>query len=266
MVGKIPVIVKLKDQLSVKGKGGETLYGFLLSSIAEVDEEFASYLHNFRGIKPISISPIFPLSSNFEVRNGRMYLKDKSEFKFIVNSLNMQTTEVLIKTLANVERKKTMKIGNAKCTIKKICLKENEGGVFVKYKDMLTHNEERRQVDVKIISPLSFRKNGKQIIFPEPYLFFNSLMKIFNSFSNVKIPSILENRFQEIEVNKFSLRSEMWEFSKYKIIGCIGYVGFRFGNRFNEEEVKFLNTLCRFANFSGVGYKRTMGMGMVEVK
>jgi CRISPR-associated endoribonuclease Cas6 len=266
MVGKFPVIIQLKTPLNVKGRGGETLHGFLLSLIADVDSDYASYLHNLRSVKPFSISPIFSLTPDFKIQNGKMYLNTKSEFRFIINSLNLRTLEVLIKAFVNAEKKKKLKIGEAEGIIKKICLKENEGAIFLKYEDILKMSKVRREVEFKVLTPLSFRKNGNQVIFPEPSLFFKSLKNTFNAFSPIKIPGSIENKFEEIGVSKFSLHSEMWEFSNYKIIGCTGRVKFVFEKKLDEEEVKFLNALCLFANFSGVGYKRTMGMGMVEVQ
>jgi len=261
MISKIPIIVRLKNSLTVKGKGGEALYGLLLSMIKKIDINYATYLHDLTGVKPISISPIF--SEDCKIKNGMTYLDSGSEFSFIINSLNIQTTEILLQALA---KNNCIRIGSSKGIIEKVCLKEDEGASFLSYEDIIEESDKKREREVIIKTPLSFRQNGIQIVFPLPLLFFKSLKTIFNTFSSIKIPSSLEVKFDKIKVSKYNLKSEMWRFTGYKVVGCTGNIKLLFEEKFNEEEVNFLNILLNFAKFSGVGYKRTMGMGMVEVK
>ena len=73
-----------------------------------------------------------------------------------------------------------------------------------------------------------------------------------------------EKEFEKIRVTRFRLKTELVNFSKYKIIGFVGKVVYELPETIDKEIKNTINALADFAFYSGVGYKTTMGMGQVR--
>ncbi len=92
-------------------------------------------------------------------------------------------------------------------------------------------------------------------------------MNRWNCFSGIRINTdlteVLEKKliisYTNIKTKKISLSLGG------KILGFRGKVEYR-GINLTSEEAKWLGVLTRFSQFSGVGRKTTMGLGMTEGK
>jgi CRISPR-associated endoribonuclease Cas6 len=263
-LGRISIIFQFLEDASFRGRGGETLHGFLINEIKEVDEKFAKEIHNTRKPKPFSISPFFIIDGEGKMKDGLLHLKKGTQAEAKISALNQKMWNFIVKAFSSAE-KRILKVGDAEVKIQQIRFHGGEGE-FITYQTILKNSPFSRSFECQIITPLTFRQNGINIPLPLPELFFSSLLSIWNTFSPQKIPSEIKKKFSRIAISMCKLRTEIWKFSTYKIVGSKGVVRYKVEDEFDEEEIKFLNALCLFANFSGVGYKRTMGMGMVEVQ
>ena len=109
-------------------------------------------------------------------------------------------------------------------------------------------------------TPTSFRRLGKQIVFPLPDLVFQSVLRKWNAFSPIKLD--ISADFGDILVTEFDLRTRMIRYSDAPIKGFVGKIDYYF-REFDSGTAKMLGALALFARYSGVGYKTTMGMGRV---
>jgi CRISPR-associated endoribonuclease Cas6 len=269
MLAKFPIYTRFLNGGKLCGRGGEAVYGFLLHQVAKISEKYAQYLHDSKGVKPISISPLILERGcdGWELKDGYLHIKEGVNARIIISALDETTISILMKALIDIyKQKEVVNIGGIKGVIEEVCIKEKEGAKFERYAELIKKAKKNREVTFKFLTPTSFRQKGIQATFPLPEHVFLSLLSTWNAFSEVKIPESIKEKFKSIGVSQYHLYSEMWNFSKYKILGCRGSVEYAFKNNFTEGELKILNALSRFANFSGVGYKRTMGMGMVEVQ
>lgn len=95
------------------------------------------------------------------------------------------------------------------------------------------------------------------------------LASIFNKVALRGEPKIDEPYFYNLTQLNLSKdvfpkrKSELVQFSNYKIIGFKGIVEYRLGKEFTREEKRVINTLADFAFYAWVGYKTTMGMGLM---
>ncbi len=266
MLAKFSIILRFLEDGKIRGRGGEAVHGFIINEVASISEKYAEYLHNMKGIKPFSLSPVLPEKGDWELKEGYLNINGNAEARIIISALNDETTGILIKALIDAKKQEKMvNIGELKAKVERVYIKERDGARFERYSNIIKRAKRNRKVMFRFLTPTSFRQNGTQMTFPTPDLVFSSLLQIWNTFSDIKIPEEIKEKFKSIAVSRYNLHSELWHFSRYKIFGCKGSIEYIFKNGFTDAELKLLNALCLFSEFSGVGYKRTMGMGMVEV-
>ena len=122
------------------------------------------------------------------------------------------------------------------------------------------------KVSLEALSPTSFRRSGRQILLPDPSLVFGTLQKRWTEFSVVTPDSSLMERWQEdVLVTRFNIHTAVETFDRYKIIGLVGRVDYGIHAGASHYMRGWFRALAQFANFAGVGYKTTMGMGRVRV-
>jgi CRISPR-associated endoribonuclease Cas6 len=131
------------------------------------------------------------------------------------------------------------------------------------YLDLYKNATARRLLPMSFITPTSFRQKGRQIILPDPRLIFNSLLSRWNVFSPVNF-SFPEEFYRDILWDKFAFRTTIMDLGRYKIKGFTGNGTIRFWKSIPKEYLKMLNTLYLYSMISGVGYKTTMGFGLVR--
>lgn len=102
------------------------------------------------------------------------------------------------------------------------------------------------------------------MLFPEPRLVFSSLLRHWNTFSDVKLSEEYQELLPSIKVSSYSLRTELIHFSKYKMLGFKGKTEYRLPERCPSDFYKAMNALADFAFYAGVGAKTTMGMGQTR--
>lgn len=269
MIGKFPVSLVFCESGTIRGKGGETVHGFVLNEVARVTQRYAETLHNMRGVKPFSLSPLL-LKRNegeWEFKDGKLNIRRNTPVMILISAFDDRILNVLMEAFTDADKqKREVKIGGLRAVVNKVGLNEMDGGRFDKFSDIMENAKMEKKITFYLLTPLSFRQNGIQQTFPTPELVFSSLLQTWNAFSDIKIPEEIKDRFRSIVVSRYNLHSELWHFSKYKIFGCRGRVEYTFKDDFSESELRILNALSRFATYSGIGYKRTMGMGMVDVR
>lgn len=254
MITKLSLELIPKDEIQLPGLGGETLYGLFLNLLKTQDSKLASSLHNAREAKPIAVSPFI---SGAVFRDGKALLETGSKASFEISFFTDPPAEAFMlglnKALGN---KEPVNLGG-----KKIKLASTKIIKVTNFKELENQAEPHSQISFRFLSPTSFRSHGEQKVFPEPVLVFSSLLKKWNAFSSIKFPKDLEEELSKIRVTRYSTRTELVEFSNYKIIGFKGTCNYELPKGMLDEAKKQINAIADFAFFAGVGYKTTMGMG-----
>lgn len=269
ILAKFSIIVKFLESGKIRGRGGEAVLGFLLHEVSLLSKDYAKKLHDIQDVKPYAVSPLLSPESKSALSpsEGVLEIEKEQVARIVLSAFDETTLGVFMKALIDAQKqKRDINIGGIKAEVDKVALRESEGARYITYKDILKKRRIKRSAIFKFLTPLSFRHNGLQLTFPTPEHVFSSLLRTWNAFSDVKIPEEIKEKFSQIGVAQYNLRSELWEFSRYRIFGCRGRIIYNFSKNFSEGEIRILNSLCELANFSGAGYKRTMGMGMVEVR
>jgi CRISPR-associated endoribonuclease Cas6 len=100
-------------------------------------------------------------------------------------------------------------------------------------------------------------------LFPEPLYVWGSLGRVWStyapepfSFEKTAFRQFLE---QKVKVINCNLSTTTWHYPDYPQKGFVGKCTYFVKD--NENWLSLLTTLAKFAQFAGVGYKTTMGMG-----
>lgn len=233
--------------------GGVELHGLFFKLLSEYDLAVATELHH-QNNKPFSISPLNGVAS---VNSGKLYLKAGETYTFQLSTLEKWLGE-LIKSLSHIWHGKTMTLGSAK--IVGLTIEET---ISTSYLELINNGSLNREITFIFKSPTTFRSQGTHLLFPEPKLLFTSMFIKFNVFSPLKLQQITD--FSNINVSRYRLETKLIDMQKYKLLGFVGRCSYQLPKQMNKFVIKQINTLAQFAQYSGVGYRCTWGMGNVEL-
>jgi CRISPR-associated endoribonuclease Cas6 len=128
------------------------------------------------------------------------------------------------------------------------------------YYSLVVYSPTMNEIELKFLSPTSFKQKQGIQTFPLPKLVFNSLLRKWNHFAPFEL------HFPEIEwtslVSAYDLKTHALRLEGGAEIGCQGWVRYLF---LDPEQARIASILANFAFYSGVGRKTTMGMGQIQL-
>jgi len=261
------IIIELNtdNDILISASNGEIMNGVFYNLLNTFDAESFEILHSENSYKPFTISP---LSGNIKrVENGNKILLNSKypiwfRITFISNRLFIKFAEAL-----KDNKIKNITIINKTYPIKDIYFTKDKHllASFSTIEELLKNKYNSTYI-IKFITPTSFAIDNKIYPFPDNEIFFKSLIKKWNFFTNLFIDNnIRDEIIKNIKIGKFKIESKMYTFAKYLRIGFIGEIEYKIVSR-NKILKKWFNALCLFSFYSGVGIKTTMGMGQVSVR
>jgi len=262
MLSSFVIEFETLEPITLNGYGGEAMHGLFFEILRDYSGKVAAYFHNEnKKHKPFSLSGVLERRSKTE---GKLLLDSGENASFRISLLEEKLIPDTLAALGKVLNLKTkLPFANGSIIIRNIIYQENSSP-WVKsslYPKLFEEAKSTDRIKLRFISPTSFRSQGKQCTIPEAHLIFGSLLDKWNSFSGIRFKNELVDKLEKVFPSQFEIRSELVQFSNYKIIGFKGAVEYRLGKEFTKEEKRVINTLADFAFFAGVGYKTTMGMG-----
>jgi len=122
-------------------------------------------------------------------------------------------------------------------------------------------------LELRFVSPTTFRREKVDLPFPLPELFFKGLVKKWLSFSKIPIEVDLRKYYNLVEVERYNLKTKKVEFSNGgRLTTFVGEVVYNLSKVEDKEAQRWFNILLNFSLWSGVGRKTTMGLGKVLPK
>jgi hypothetical protein len=110
---------------------------------------------------------------------------------------------------------------------------------------------------LRMVTPLSFRRMGIQYPLPDPEALFGSLQRRWALWPDL-------NPWRRCQIVRFRLDSAAARFNRYVIVGAVGSMELGFRDLAPSERTLAV-TLLKLAEFSGVGYGTTKGLGVLRV-
>jgi CRISPR-associated endoribonuclease Cas6 len=113
-------------------------------------------------------------------------------------------------------------------------------------------------------TPTAFKMGDAYYPFPDPGLFFSSLLRRWNAFSgDDKLPEIGQEEWRSsVWLSRFRGKTKPFFMRGGQIPGFTGQLWLQLAD---PEKAKIAVRLLAFAPFAGVGVKTAMGMGQVRV-
>lgn len=110
-------------------------------------------------------------------------------------------------------------------------------------------------------TPTTFKQDGEYVLYPTKRLIMQSLTNKWNNWAK---EFLLEDiKWDNCKISRYALKSTAFSLKGVKILGFTGYVDLYFWG--SESLIRLGNMVCKFADYSGVGIKTTLGMGGVRV-
>lgn len=112
-------------------------------------------------------------------------------------------------------------------------------------------------------TPTFFRRKEAQYPLPESRLVWGSLIDRWNNFAPAQIPPTVAETLKERTTLRFLQIHTLPVEAETRTVGFVGRVTFHL-TRATPEEMGYLGALSRFAFYSGVGAKTSVGCGRVR--
>jgi len=123
----------------------------------------------------------------------------------------------------------------------------------------------RQTVKIDFRTPTCFSSQGKTLLLPEARLLLDSVAR--RTLSETGITDV-EQFFRIVEgftLEAYKLETVMVDFQRFTKPGFIGWCQFQIAKDLQPADRKQLLALMRIMPYTGIGYKTTMGMGMVSL-
>lgn len=244
---RIQLILSLnKEDISINSSKLLTyLHGVLMENI---NTEYAEKLHNLQ-FNPYSMH-LYPIGSQYcwEIN----LITDEAVEEIAGILLNEQFNSFIIKSLNNL----TVVIEEKKTTIR---TQNNLADTFYS-------SESQKSLHIKFDSSTAFKQAGEYVFHPDLRLIFqNILMKYHFLFEEEKEidADILNEITSAIKITSYHIRSSYYPIHKIRIPAFRGEIKIRI--EANDTLKNYILMLLKFAEYSGVGIKTSLGMGSIRL-
>lgn len=123
-----------------------------------------------------------------------------------------------------------------------------------------------RYLEIRILTPISFKSYGKYINYPDLRLIYQSLMNKYDAVlqeASMFDEDTLDMLVEGSEIIKYNLHSYLFPLQGVKIPSFYGSMTIKVNS--TDTAAKFIRLLLEFGEFSGIGIKTGLGMGAIEI-
>lgn len=225
----------------------------VLDMLRRVSPSAAEGLHADAEAKPLTVSPLLRLDMEDRTRAVRLTVLDEALFG------------LLLEAVMAWDQERPLMLEGQQFDL--LGLETTPGRdtrvACASFGQLLEEaGEDEARWRLRFLTPTSFRSRGDAGPFPAVGLVFGSLARRWDSFAPVKVPQGLMERLPALlVVAQYSLRLGRVGFGEFFQPGFTGWCEYTAREAAGPQERRWLGALARFAFFSGVGAKTTMGMG-----
>ncbi len=248
----MPVVMEFILELPKNEKIHQAMGSILQGALMEIiGSESAKKLHD-EGLRPYSQYIYFDKNKNVPI--------------WRVNVLNEWACEKILIPLMQ-QRQIFLRHKNYSVNLLKYNIVSEESYEDMAERFMSNNAPMSKGVALDFVTTASFRRDGRNVIFPEIYLILQSLLNRWNSFSNSfvidgeNLPHILANFFI---IKEYNFYSQLFLLEHQKIEGFCGRMSANFKG--DNTTNRLLGLLLEYGNYTGVGIKTALGMGAVKAK
>lgn len=241
MLSELRLELESKEKLSIYMSSN--FHGVIMETI---DSAYASALHR---------SKLNPFSQHLEISDKVEWVicayTEEAYEKIIIPFMSVDFREFAIKN-------RSIHIQIQKKELKQISKRE----LFERF----DYEEADCLMKIEFLTPTSFKRDGRYVIFPDLELIYKSLMNKYSAASEI-IDMYDENILYELLDNscieQYNLRTCFMPLERVKINAFRGSITIRVSG--NNILARYVRLLLEFGEYSGVGIKCSIGMGAIKI-
>lgn len=256
----LAAVIYLESEQPLPPWLGRAAQAWLLEGVRRADPALADSLHTGQARRPYTVSA--PRGDE----RGR-WLRITS----VSAPLSAVLTDSILPGLGG-----PIRLASAEIAVKSV---EVEGHPWAEHSDFealarQAFEAEPSRLNLEFATPTAFHRDGLVVPLPLPSLIFGSLIHAWDLFSPVPLPvPVLEFVERYVGIARHRITTRMVQFGdSQQHIGFTGTASFavirreRTGLSADEYRLRaqILNLLTRFAFYTGVGVRTTVGMGQVR--
>ena len=245
------------DRIDLYAMGGKAAHGFFLKMVQDYDPVASEELHRSRPIKPFTLSVHAPTIRS----DKKVSIPEDEHFRLRITVLDEALESIVMASIfQRLESDALHLFAGIPVRLSKT---EDQISILEKMssKAILKRVVNEVTIDMKFITPTAFRRIQDQYLFPDPELVFGSIYKSWSAYANVELPSPDDSAFRRVRTGRYHLQTRMLRFKGFSQLGFVGAVQYNL-ERLSDQEKILVSALSHYANWSGVGAKTTMGMGV----
>lgn len=245
------------DRIDLYAMGGKAAHGFFLKMVQDYDPAASEELHRSRPIKPFTLSVHAPTIRS----DNKVSIPGDEQFRLRITVLDEKLESIVLASiLKHLESDALQLFAGIPVRISSIT---DRTPVLerVSSKAILNRVIDENTINMKFITPTAFRRIQDQYLYPDPELVFGSIFRNWSIYASVELPPSDDTTFRRIRVSRYNLQTRMLKFKGFSQLGFVGTVQYNLERLSNQEKI-LVSALSHYANWSGVGAKTTMGMGV----
>lgn len=278
-----------KEPGTVQPGAGNQVQAAFLDMVRQSDPALSEWLHvpnqrrpytlsllqGFNHLSPTRLEEAISKGQDVPILPGQVYwlritMLDAGIFGSFARSLIAHPRDLIVR------------VGDARFEISRLlCTPEDTAQTWVAYTsfaELYAARTAQKRYHFEFATPTTFSQGqqawGKLFkLFPEPAQVFESLARLWEAFApaelrlaagGLTLRDVAAWCEEHVIVSRYTLHTSYLPFSKFGQVGFEGDVDYEVKGNPSAPEASWLSPLARFALFSGVGYKTTMGMGQAR--
>ncbi len=246
MLARLELILEPEYDGRLNINKGSLLHGIIMEHL---EPEYVEEIHT---------SGLNPFTSALKVIDGK--------YVWIINTLNKTAYKNIIMKLLDEEfnefviRHDEMKV---KIISRQLSIK-NKSELL---EDFYHKEVKDNYIKIRFITPTAFKSNGEYIFYPDKYLIFKSLMNKYSASSNdenMYDEDTLDDITDKTKIVGYDLKTVKFHMEGIKIPGFIGNITIKMNGQ--DTMKRFIRMLLDFGEYSGIGIKCSLGMGMIRIE
>ena len=239
----------------------------VLRLVAAADPELAARLHNDEGLKPLTVSNVLGMAE----RGPTTRVSPEREYGLRVTLLSPEVEAIAANWSPAAIG--ALDLDGIAWQVKRVTIDtaEHPWAGHASYEGLAAPALLRAEGGptrwvMEFAAPVTFRQRGMNMPLPTPDLVFGSLLDKWNAFAPLALPEEVRRFAAEcLAVSRFELRSAAEPAKNGALqIGAVGRCTYAAVNR-DRYWLACIETLARFAFYSGVGAGTARGLGRARV-
>ncbi len=270
---------------------GHQVQAAFLDIVRQADPALAEWLHRPNQRRPYAVGLLqgFNHLTKAEVEDARskqqaVLVQPGQTYWLHISILDATVFGSFARYLILNPRTLTVRIGDVHFEISRLvyapdaAVPASSWVAYSSFADLCIQSPAQRRYGFEFASPTAFSRGqkswGKMLkVFPEPHYVFESLARQWEAFAPVDfrmearglaLNPLIEWCEEHVIVTHYTLETGYLSFSRFGQVGFQETVTYEVKGPPTALEAQWLSPLARFALFSGIGYKTTMGMGQAR--